>query len=159
MRTHVVGVDPGLVHTGLVRLLFDHDTHELWVEDQAVLGIKPDLALDWIQMEPSKAQVFIEGYRPRSNLATDQRMVEGVAAYRTGLKGHVLLNTGVKKVVRRSLMELLGCWSFTTPTHHQDLRSAARIAILGMLKDDTLNALLTTVVVDSMDGSPWTVNN
>ena len=48
-----------------------------------------------------------------------------------------LPNMGIKRVITQDLMELLEVWSFTTATHHQDLRAAARIALLGMVKDDT----------------------
>jgi hypothetical protein len=66
---------------------------------------------------------------------------------------------GVKKVVKSPLMELLGVWDFRLKTHHQDLRSAARIALLGMLKDDHLNKLLTDVVADHLRGENWNVHS
>ena len=81
-----------------------------------------------------------------------------VQEYR-GLKGSTVLpNMGVKKVVRRPLMELLGAWKFSTVTHHQDLRSAARIALLGMLKDPHMNRLLFDVVLDHIEGRTWRVH-
>jgi hypothetical protein len=157
---HVIevgGVDPGLVHTGVVRLSFDTDSHNIFVRVAALDGADVQGAKKFFSRTP---QVFIEGYKPRSNLGTDQRMVEMVADFRMGLKGSkVLLNTGVKKVVRQPLMELVGCYDFSLPTHHQDLRSAARIALLGMLKDDTLNRVLTDVVLDNMQGLPWSVHH
>lgn len=153
--THVVGVDPGLVHTGVVLMTFDQPQKIIEVSAEAVPGI------DTVRIQQflgaSKPHIFIEGYRPRSNLNSDKRMVEGVAAIRAATKGQVLLNTGVKKVVKKPLMELLGVWSFSTVTHHQDLRSAARIALLGMLKDEQMNRLLANVVRDHLRGSDWNV--
>jgi hypothetical protein len=154
--TEIGGVDPGLVDTGLVDLLFDERAREVVVTHLVVQGDDVKAAKKFFA---TASDIFIEGYRPRSNLTTDKRMVESVSAYRTGLKGTVLLNTGVKKVVRRPLMELLGVWTFATSTHHQDLRSAARIALLGMLKDDSLNRLLTTIVSDMDQGLPWAVHH
>jgi hypothetical protein len=74
-------------------------------------------------------------------------------------KATVVLNTGVKKIVKRPLMELLGVWSFATGTHHQDLRSAARIALYGMLKHEPLNRLLSDVVRDHLRGEDWDVRH
>jgi hypothetical protein len=155
--TDIVGIDPGLVHTGLVRMVFDPSVQLVTVSHAVVDGCDGGTVANTVGRKPGK--IFIEGYRPRSNLNSDKRMVEGVASIRTATKGEVLMNTGVKKVVRRPLMELLGVWTFSTPTHHQDLRSAARIALLGMLKDDTMNELLTTIVIDAHQGLPWSVHH
>jgi hypothetical protein len=86
-------------------------------------------------------------------------MLAAVADMRRETRGTVLNNTGVKKVVRQPLMELLGVWKFSTTTHHQDLRSAARIALLGMLKHQELNRLLTEVVKDNLEGRGWRVHH
>jgi hypothetical protein len=73
------------------------------------------------------------------------------AALRRSLPGvEILDNTGVKKVVTKPLMQLLGCWDFPTVTHHQDLRSAARIALYGGLKDQDINSLLTQIVMKQL---------
>jgi hypothetical protein len=86
-------------------------------------------------------------------------MLNAVAEFRKETKGTVLDNTGVKKIVKPSVLQVLGAWDFATPTHHQDLRSAARIAVLGMMKDQTMNTLLADVVRDHIDGKPWTITN
>jgi hypothetical protein len=85
-------------------------------------------------------------------------MTEAVTNFQRETRGTVLLNTGVKKTIKRPLMELLGCWAFTTTTHHQDLRSAARIALYGMVKNDTLNQVLYSVVRDHLEGRTWHVH-
>lgn len=155
--THIVGIDPGLVHTGVVNMVFDHRKHSITVSPAAVSGLSPDKVQAAVEDYGVKPHIFIEGYRPRSNLNSDARMVVGVSEIAKATGGTVLNNTGVVKVVRRPLMELLGVWSFTTITHHQDLRSAARIALLGMLKDDDLNSLLADVVADHINGRSWHV--
>lgn len=162
--THVVGIDPGLVHTGVVSMLFDAEAKEISLAHTAVVGpdapaVNQAIADLWV-MERAYVPpaIFIEGYRPRSNLNSDKRMVEAVARIKACLPGsEVLLNTGVKKVVRQPLMELLGVWKFSTVTHHQDLRSAARIALLGMLRDEILNGLLADVVRDHLAGETWQI--
>lgn len=162
MVTHVVGIDPGLVHTGVVSMVFIPPKKKIYVNHEVIVGT--DAALlkgivgNWDYTCRSTAVVFIEGYKPRSNFGTDLRMVKAVNDCQAALpNSKVLNNMGVKKVVKRSFMELLGVWSFSTTTHHQDLRSAARIALLGMLKDDTMNQLLADVVRDHLEGSDWSV--
>lgn len=159
--THIVGIDPGLVHTGVVRLVFDTSRKSFWTDHVAVAGPNVVDARTWINQPVLKLpapEVFVEGYRPRSHYGTDSRMLDAVSSFRSGIPGaKVLDNTGVKKVVRRDLMELLHCWKFSTVTNHDDLRSAARIALLGMLKDDVHNELLADVVKATLDGEPWVV--
>lgn len=163
--THVVGIDPGLVHTGAVRLVFKHEARSLVIDHEALLGDDANKVAAWADgsgIHPSlysKPHIFIEGYRQRSSFNTDKRMIEAVSEMRVATKGTVLDNTGVKKVVKRELMDLLGVWKFSTPTHHQDLRSAARIALYGMLKDDDLNAVVTGVLVDHLNGRPWYIHH
>ena len=152
----VAGIDPGLVHTGVVEMEFDRANRTVTVDSFAVIG--PDAAAVKARLAPG-AVVFIEGYRARSNFDTDQRMVTAVSEFRKELGGTVLQNMGVKKVVKSPLMELLGVWTFSTTTHHQDLRSAARIALLGMLKNEHLNKLLTDVVADHLRGENWDVHS
>jgi hypothetical protein len=152
---HVVGIDPGLVHTGVVSMRFNRAYKRIDVAHVAIDGPDAQATKDWIG--DKFAFTFIEGYRPRSNFSTDQRMVSAITDFKRETGGTILMNTGVKKVVKSPLMELLGVWKFSTVTHHQDLRSAARIALLGMLKDDHLNKLLTDVVADHLEGKDWHV--
>lgn len=158
--TQVVGVDPGLVHTGCVSLLFSPSMRTVDVKHEAIAGPDPVAVKGWIlQQAGPHPSIFIEGYRPRSHFDSDARMSEAVGKIRVATRGQVLNNTGVKKVIRQPLMELLGCWKFSTVTHHQDLRSAARIALLGMVKDEWLNKLLYQVVSDHLDGNSWHVHH
>lgn len=155
---HVVGVDPGLVHTGVVSLLFERAQRKLHVESVPIVGPDAGATQAFIEIAGPPGSVFIEDYKPRSHFSTDARMTEAVRDMRAATGGVVLNNTGVKKVVRQPLMELLGVWKFSTVTHHQDLRSAARIALLGMLKDPHMNRLLFDVVLDHIEGRTWRVH-
>jgi hypothetical protein len=102
--------------------------------------------------------VFIEKYTPRLKLDSDQRMVQAEANLRRALpEAKVLPNQGIKRVIPQSLMEVFGVWSWPTVTHHQDLRSAGRIALLGMAKDTQLNRVMAEVVRDHLEGRPWRV--
>ena len=158
---HVVGIDPGLVHTGCVRMVFDTITKRIDLDHYVVNGLNIVDAAVWVKGHGlDEPAVFIEGYRPRHNLAPDKRMVEAVAALRGALPGaEVLNNMGVTKTVPQPLMALLGAWTWPSVTHHQDLRSAARIALLGMMKDTVLNRLLAGTVEDHLDGRTWGVTH
>lgn len=151
----IVGVDPGLIHTGIVLITIDERDKQFAHQEVAVNGLDTKLILTEVQqMQPDAT--FIEAYRPRSHFDSDARMGNAVNELKRVLpNAEALNNTGVKQVVSRELMELLGLWKFQTVTNHQDLRSAARIAIYGMLKNPAWNALLATVVSDALDGHPW----
>ena len=138
-----VGIDPGIVHTGVVRLtIFDDVTFA--VSHYVVDGMDTNE----IRQHCTKAEaVFIEAYRPRSHMAYDSRMVKGVAEIHKAIPGSKLINnTGVKKVIRQMLMKHLGLWDFPISTHHQDLRSAAYILLYGMVKNPEYNEILTSLV-------------
>lgn len=161
MMTHVVGIDPGLVDTGVVRLLFNSSKRTLTIETNVVSGPDAEAVEDWtFQTGLPRPKVFIERYRPRQNLNADTRMVQAERDFRQAIpSAQFLPNTGVRKVAPERLMMALGLWKFKTTTHHQDLRSAARIAVLGMMKDSTLNTLLADVVRAHLTGSPWTIQD
>jgi hypothetical protein len=161
MIAQVVGIDPGLVHTGVVRMLFSTSAKRLIVEHEAVVGTDAVAVKSWI-VDPghitSRTDVFIEKYVPRMKLSSDERMVKFEQDLRRALpKAKLLPNMGVKRVVPQPLMEVLGVWKFPTSTHHQDLRSAARIALYGMMKDPELNGVLAATVRDHLNGRTWAV--
>lgn len=160
MIAHVVGIDPGLVDTGVVRMVF-HQAKQVVTVSHFVVDDADAVAVKlWVQGNPYHlpANVFIEKYVPRMKLNSDVRMVQLEQDLKRELKGARLLpNMGVKRVVPQQLMELIGVWKFPTTTHHQDLRSAARIALFGMMKDPELNAVLTAAVRDHLNGRTWAV--
>ena len=154
-----MGVDPGLVHTGVVTLTLDRGRREFFTDHRVLDGVGPvalseleDLRAGWL---PHKGASFVEAYRPRSAYDSDARM--GKAVSDIAARGFLPINnTGVKKVVRRELLEALGLWNFTTATHHGDLRSAAYIMLYGMLKDPRMNEYLAQFATDYLIHAPWT---
>ena len=157
---HVIGNDPGIVHTGVVHLFFRPNLKILEVEDHLVSGLDAPAVAAWVQQIPDRHYVFVEKYAPRQALDSDVRMVQGEQDLRREIPNATFLrNTGVKKVVPPALMQAAGVWNFSTVTHHQDLRSAARIALLGMLKEPRLNRILSDLVQAHLDGHPWTVRH
>lgn len=158
----VIGVDPGIVHTGILMLDFNVEQRELTVDHAVVDGLDAQVArieIDRIAegKRLSLLDIFIERYRPRSGFTQNQDMMAANQTFSTTLQGKLLQNTGVKKVVTQELMKLLHVWQFATTTHHQDLRSAARIALLGMMLDDKLNQVLYIYTTDNIDGRDWNV--
>lgn len=158
----VVGIDPGLVHTGCVCLEIDHDQRRLTVHHLVIdSGDHAEQAAEWVDQitQTKKTPVFIESYRERGqNYGTNPAMRELLSKFKARLpRATVLDNMGVKKIVRRPLRQVLGLDSFPT-THHQDLESAARILVMGMLKDEKFNLELTKVLEAHLDGSPYEIH-
>jgi len=140
----VCGIDPGVIHTGCVEILFNPETSNISVSSEVVEGIDVEKIKTFTQ---DADRVFVEAYKPRSNFAVDTYMQESIGELKKALPSATFLNNmGVKKIVTVPLMQLLEVYNFDTPTHHQDLRSAARILLFGMIKDPDLNKLLTDIV-------------
>ncbi|MGV0949436.1 MAG: hypothetical protein ACOYB3_02100 [Azonexus sp.] len=159
---HVIGIDPGLVDTGVVSMLFKPNLKTLRVEHAVIPGTDAEAVSMWIADvgRTYTSFIFIEKYKPRLTLDSDIRMVQAEQDLKRALPDAQLLqNMGIKRVIPQTLMEVFGVWSWPTVTHHQDLRSAARIALLGMVKDPRLNAVTADVVRDHLEGRPWTVSN
>lgn len=155
---HVIGIDPGLIDTGIVSFMLGH--HEIHTRHAVVKGIDVQRVESWIKQHSTPDAVFIEKYRPRSNFGEDTRMVQGERDLRLALpRAKLLENTGVRRTVSQQVLEVLGLWKFDTTSNHQDLRSAARILVLGMLKDEEMNTLLADCLRDHIDGSTWAVRN
>lgn len=159
VSTIVAGIDPGLVHTGLVVLEFSEDHTELSTSHAVIDGLDPGKTraeLD-VLIRPrtvNSIDIFIERYRPRSGFATNDRMMWANTSFPSVVGGAAIQNTGVLNVVRRPLLELLGLWKFQQTTHHDDLRSAARVAILGMMRDDHLNRVLYDYTTHTLEDTP-----
>ena len=156
-----VGIDPGLVHTGLVRLIFPPDgSGERWFKvEHAVVNGVDNAAVEairyWNAEHPAHV-VFIEDYRARQSYKNDPLMIAAVDRIKSGLPegARLVNNSGSKKVIRRQLLKLLDLYKFPA-THHQDLQAAARILVWGMLKHEYTNALLAEFVTDHLAGNLW----
>lgn len=167
-KLSVLGVDPGTVHNGLVRMEFDPAVKTFVIDSRVIPGISHDdgefssgetaKAIGAAAREMAPDHIFIEAFRERGNsFKQDGPMRDLLRELRREIpKGQVIDNTGVKKVVLPSLMKRLGLIDFPT-THHRDLESAARIGVYGVLKDSGLNQLLSNMLFDALEGRPWTI--
>ena len=147
------GIDPGIVDTGAVTFFLVPDKLELNVYAEKLPGGIPEPIEEYVRHNTrDRTLTFVEAYRDRGTVFNTHGTMRNIeAALKRSLPGvEILDNTGVKKVVTKPLMQLLGCWDFPTVTHHQDLRSAARIALYGGLKDPEINSLLTQIVMKQL---------
>lgn len=147
----VFGVDPGIVHTGLVELNWDFHNQELRITARSVDGITEQSVIELrrcIQRRMRrKSNIIVEEYRPKSHFSSDTKMVEGQAMLKLHLpSAKIINNSGVKSIVSKELLQLLNLYDWSTTTHHNDLRSAARIALLAMLRDERANNRLAKFV-------------
>lgn len=166
MKTaHIVGIDPGLRDTGVVRMAFDPVTRIVLVNTLVVHH--SDVATttlhisEWLEQynKLSEPRIFIEQFVPRPGMTTSPMMLELERGLASQLKqAELVRNMGVKQIIPQELMQLLKVWLFSTATNHDDLRAAARIGLYGMVKDPSMNTILADVVQAQLDGDPWIVN-
>lgn len=138
----LIGVDPGIVHSGIVRLSFSPYLPPK-VEAFVVDGPDPDAIAQAVLAIPGfNRHAFIEKYNDRvkgfKHDAAMRKLETQLMAKLSPIPAVLVNNSGVKKLVPKHTMEAIGCWDFDQKTHHQDLRSAARIALLGAAKDPAL---------------------
>ena len=161
MTVQLIGIDPGLVHTGCVSITLHPDLGAFQLRSHVVAGLDVQQVKRWVMLVDAyqalvHSEIFIEAYRPRSHFDSDAAMGAAVKEMKQALPGSkTLLNTGVKKIVTPELMKVMNIWTFSQRTNHQDLRSAARIAVYGGLKDPEINPVITKLVVDHLDGNTW----
>lgn len=161
MSFQLIGIDPGLVHTGCVSIVLLPTRQAIQLRSHVVAGLDVQQVKHWVEASMAlqqgvQSEVFIEAYRPRSHFDSDAAMGAAVKEMKQALPGSkTLLNTGVKKIVTPELMKIMNIWSFSQRTNHQDLRSAARIAVYGGLKDPEINQVITKLVIDHLDGNTW----
>lgn len=153
----VIGIDPGLVHTGAVRILLLPEEQKFSTDFLVVDGVSDaelDKLAEWCSLFTDP--VFIEAYRPRSHFQNDARMGKAVNDLKRLIpRAKSLDNTGVKQVVKTDFMKALDVWTFPVVTHHQDLRSAARIGLYGLMKDEASNEVLADFIRDHLEGNSW----
>lgn len=155
----IVGIDPGIVHTGAVRVILNRDTRTVYHEYTVIDGLDADTTEDWVmRFGISPDLTTIEKYVPRQKLNSDVRMVQAEKEFVSALpNSHALQNTGVRKLAPRWCLDIFGIGKNFPATHHQDLQAAARILYLGGVKSPTINKQMAEVVRAFMDGEAWTV--
>ena len=152
----LIGIDPGLVHTGVVMIKIDTIKNIHRVEHKIVESDNPAETAAWVRRHDvsNQAYIYIEKYLDRGTVFnTHSRMRVFEQELKRALPTAKLVdNTGAKKIVTRELMKLLDVWKFPT-TNHRDLQAAARIALFGALKDTELNRVLYNLTIKLLERS------
>lgn len=139
----IIGIDPGLVHTGGFLLELEEETCQGRVSTTFWPGIPVAEIKDWCG---TGAHVYIEAYVPRSVLTTDREMVTGIKDLSKAIpNSQVIRNTGVKNIITEQMLKTLTLTRFQG-TNHQDIKSAVRIGLYGMAKHPELNEYLYKLV-------------
>jgi hypothetical protein len=167
VQTSIIGIDPGLVDTGCVGLVFNEADRTIEVNYGLLTGVDLSTINWWIDKQPKAAAIFIEDYNPGNFGKTDKDMVEAMGKLKAELPPadhpHLVKyvdNAGINTLVPRAVLLLFGVNKFDVKQHHNDLVSAGKIAILGMMQDKSqhsLRLLASQVVADAIRGKPWNV--
>ena len=156
MALRFTGIDPGLVHTAVVTLEVDPLDKRWGTSFRVFDGLGDDVVDEIKEHTLLDTAVFVEEYKPRSHFSQDNEMISGVSRLNKAIgKAKVISNTGVKKVVRRKVMDYFDLWNWPQVTHHQDLRSAAYILLYGMYKEPEFNQHIYNILADEFAGQPW----
>ena len=116
-------------------------------------GMPEEEIADYVRGLYPMAHIYMEAYRTRSAWNSDPEMQAGIARIKKAApRVEIVTNMGVKKVVTNELMKLLGVYTFAQKSHHQDLRSAARIGLMGALKVEPFNRALYKIATKKLEG-------
>lgn len=158
----IVGIDPGIIHTGCVALWIDSKRRKIGVYHEVIKGVDVDQVKDWVATPHA---LFIEDYNPGNYQQEDKKMSEALGrlkhVFPPGELARYVDNAGINTLIPKTVLAVFGVDVFPVPTHHNDLVSAGKIALLGMLQDkDSLGyrELISRIVWDRLIGQPWTVN-
>lgn len=160
----IVGIDPGQVHTGCVELFLEPLVREIDVSYRIIRGTSVQDVRTFVCARPVTA-LFIEDYNPSNYAREDKKMSEALGRLKAEFPPsddpivRYIDNAGVNTLIPVEVQKLFGVHKFPVSTHHNDLNSAGKIALLGMLKDNggVLRPLVSQVVQDALDGAPWAV--
>lgn len=168
----LIGVDPGIRDTAATVLRLNTLTKKIEVDAHVWHDITTrdgwKIVVDWEFLDRiatlyqdeqdlnGATFAFIEGYRARGmDLKQDQNMNDLVQTINRTLPGSTIVdNTGVRKLVTEPLLKLFNCSRFKG-TNHADSKSAARIAIAGALKIDSLNEILYQYIEENLPEKTW----
>lgn len=176
MKLILQGIDPGIVDTGMVSMVFDFSAKTLTNTGRTWTGVatrrghslhvSPVFLTQILKVtegdNPKKGDysryTYIEGFRNRGRDShQDQTMTVLVQSIQRQLAGsRVIDNTGIRKVVTRDLLQLFEV-SRWPRTNHSDLLSASRVALKGALEDPELNQLIASVVMEQHERETWEI--
>ena len=113
MITTLVGIDPGVIHTGIIVSKINPHVKEVTNSTFLMEGC-PVMDIRDILRNFRSTATFIEGYRPRSNLHHDRQMQKFVSDLNFHLQNSIALdNMDSKNVVKNDLLKLFKLYSFS----------------------------------------------
>lgn len=175
--TIIGGIDPGRIHTGCVAIVIDDSNQLINVHYRVIPGIEATVrdktyktvdviaAARWVDQRIFDA-LFTEDYNPGNYAREDKKMSESLGRMKVQFPPsddpivRYVDNAGINTLIPVEVQKLWGVHKFPVSTHHNDLNSAGKIALLGMLQDKggVLRELLSRPVRDQLNGNPWVVN-
>ena len=176
MQVTLIGIDPGIIDTGVVAIHLDtlrqqwRVTSQVWNDvtklDKQSLLIDPYFLdeltafVDHEEMENKATFTGVEGYRQRGrDTRQDQKMLGLVQSIHGTIKGSTIVdNTDIKNVVTEPTLKLFQVNKFPA-THHADLKSAARVALKLGIMNDVLNRIISDFIRDNLNGSKWSLSS
>lgn len=154
----LIGIDPGLVDTGAVCLTMNTDARTWAVEAAALAGGETDAVLEFVAEHGSLfARLYVEKYRERGTAFRENgpmRKFEADLRSAMPIGTKFLENMGVKRVVSDRMLRMFDLFDVKT-TNHRDIQAAARIMLLGAVKDEQLNEVIYQFITDHIDDNPW----
>ena len=147
----LIGIDPGIVHSGVVQIQLSTENQSVDVHYELIDGPDAEAIYDAVTRfyHPDNTVITIERYEDRGTAFQTHGPMRKVENDLKRLlpEAQILTNTGIKTVVTDGLMKLFGVWTFSEKSHHQDLRSAARMALRGGLKHEEINTAMAKYVM------------
>lgn len=166
MKTTIIGIDPGVIHTGCVALTFDDSARTIDIDYEVVNGVDVSDVCDWVNQFPL-GPLFVEDYNPSNYAREDKKMSEALGRLKMVYPPSddpivkYIDNAGINTMIPVLVQKCFGIYKFPITTHHNDLNSAGKIALLGMLQDKgpVLRELVSRVVKDELwgPGHAWSV--
>lgn len=167
MNLTVLGIDPGVVHTGCVALKLDTAARAITIHHEVVAGTDVSKVREWVDTHDTGGPLFVEDYNPGNFVRENKAMSEALGRLKAEFPPSVdpvveyVDNAGIDTLLPLAVLQVFKVDIFATPTHHNDLRSAGKIALRGMLKDKEhgWRQLVSDVVRAELDGDPWAVSH
>lgn len=164
VKTTIIGIDPGAIHTGCVALLFNPPKRTIDVTYEVIDGVDVTAVRAWVETKSPAWATFIEDYNPGNYGREDKRMSEALGRLKAEFPPSddpivkYVDNAGINTLLPSAVLEIFQVDRFPVTTHHNDLVSAGKIALLGMLQDKgpyNLRGIASNVVRDALWGSGY----
>ncbi len=156
-----VGIDPGIIHTGCVDYQIDTVRHRILVTYKVFSGVQVEEIADHVG---TPGALFIEDYNPGNYQREDKKMSEALGKLKLVFPEsdsvRYVDNAGINTLIPKTVLAVFGSDVFPVSTHHNDLVSAGKIALLGMLQDKHdrgYRQLISDIVGSFLAGKPWGV--